>query len=586
MTYRNRSNRPTAQNAADRPSAVRRSRRRLRWCLMSAVIIPSTLPAAETPQVNPFVQQIAAPEQSGPSAAGSLQGWQCIPRPGKLVKTTDASASLTGTRATGPEGLGIQPSTAVPAPIPMDQLFQTQASTHSPSSAKPPASMKAARLPAVQAKGTDATPPVPPSLSESVPRSRMLPTGSVASGDEQVGTFASNASGQWTVPGSGATSGRKVVAAAKSQEGFQTQPATSPRPWLASGTSISLDRDASTALAEATADYGFGAWASAEDNAWLAIRKAAQSLDCQSSSSRDVQQLNQAIDAIREAKDFVGPYAADDPVVLRRLIRSHRTSVAAPWLDASHAVVPSCRQLADVYLNHARRMLGDLASRHLVAARSLDLLAAVTLSRNDETTLAGPVALCLRRAALQGQPQNASLALNLGRQLIDVGLYREAHWALQQSYQHEPSAESAELIARLMHQAGETDAAGQWMIAARQSLQNAGAAATGSPVPEVVHVSPAEFASLSARPPVVSGTPAMIGNQTATPNQATTMNPRVAMRPNAVVQPYAVSGNVNASANPQAAPGQLVAPGAMPPASTAPEPGPAKRMFNAIGKWW
>ncbi|TWU65955.1 hypothetical protein V7x_15110 [Crateriforma conspicua] len=586
MTYRNRSNRPTAQNAADRPSAVRRSCRRLRWCLMSAVIVPSTLTAAETPQANPFVQQIAAPEQSVPSAAGSLQGWRCTPRPAKRVDTTDASGTLTDVPADGPEGRGVQSSTAVPTPIPMDLLFQTQSSTNSLNPAKPSAPMKAARLPAAQTNASGAVPPAPPSLSESVPNARMQPTDAIASGAQQLGTFASNASGKRTVSGSGATSGRMVVAAVQDPDVSETLPATLPRPWLASGTSISLDRDASTALADATADYGVGAWASAEDNAWLAIRKAAQSLDCQTSSSRDVQQLNQAIDAIREAKDFVGPYAADDPVVLRRLIRSHRTSVAAPWLDASQAAVPSCRQLADVYLNHARRMLGDLASRHLVAARSLDLLAAVTLSRKDETTLAGPVALCLRRAALQGQPQNASLALNLGRQLIDVGLYREAHWALQQSYQHQPSAESAELIARLMHQAGEVDAAGRWMIAARQSLQNAGAVATGSPVPEVVHVSPAEFASLSARPPVVPGTPAMIGNLTATPSQATTMNPRVAMRPSAVVQPYAVSGNVNVSANRQAKPGEPVAPGVTPPAPTAPEPGPAKRMFNAIGKWW
>ncbi len=104
-------------------------------------------------------------------------------------------------------------------------------------------------------------------------------------------------------------------------------------------------------------------------------------------------------------------------------------------------------------------------------------------------------ALCLRRAALQGQPGNGSLALRLGMQLADLGLDQEARWALQHSMAIAPTREAAETLASVLQRGG--DRAGAIEFTQQAQRFTAKVASTPPRVPKVEHLTPEQFASVS-----------------------------------------------------------------------------------------
>ncbi len=113
-----------------------------------------------------------------------------------------------------------------------------------------------------------------------------------------------------------------------------------------------------------------------------------------------------------------------DSYSMRRMIMSHQTAV----LDSQPIDTLTATDAIDRYLDEARVRLAGIAAKSVEAAQAMDLLAAIYLGRADARTLPSSTALCLRRAALQGQPANASLAMRLGMHLADLGLYQEARW--------------------------------------------------------------------------------------------------------------------------------------------------------------
>ena len=202
--------------------------------------------------------------------------------------------------------------------------------------------------------------------------------------------------------------------------------------WLRTSTS-SASREVSRRLIEqASAEYAIGAWASAETSAWEGLRFAAEAVELASRENANspadgpnaaaLANLQIARTAIREARDFGGQYGAGDRDSIRRMAMSHQTAV----LDYQPVDTLTAADAIDRYLDEARIRLSGIASQSVEAAQAMDLLAAIYLGRADVKTLPSSTALCLRRAALQGQPGNASLALRLGMHLADLGLYREA----------------------------------------------------------------------------------------------------------------------------------------------------------------
>ncbi len=221
--------------------------------------------------------------------------------------------------------------------------------------------------------------------------------------------------------------------------------------------------------------------------------------------------LQFAKSAILEARDFSGVYGVLDGDAIARMARSHTSDV----LDNESASGLTATDASDRYLDEARVSLATIATRSVEAARAMDLLAAVYLSRADARTLPSATALCLRRAALQGQPENASLASRLGMHLADIGLFDEARWALEHSLSLAHTPQAAETLVTVLRRTGQSDEAAR-VIATMQNHSEAERLAQAglSPrVPEITELSPTEFAALSK--PVMpfnrsSGTPASL----------------------------------------------------------------------------
>ena len=268
-------------------------------------------------------------------------------------------------------------------------------------------------------------------------------------------------------------------------------------PWLQSITADScLDRG-SRHLDDAYREYSVGAWSSAEASAWKALELTATGIDVadRQTASRQrpataAKDVRVARTAIREARDFVASGAAVDDELIAAIASSHQT----PALTGPGAIGLTPTQSADRYLDYARVKLAPLAARHVQAAQAMDLIAAIQLGRNETKWLPEETSLCLRRAALQGQPTNASLATRLGMQLADMGLDAEAQWTLRHAMTLSPTQEIAAALDRVM--ARQTNPVGDVSFDQRV-VQAETPAATQTRYPKVIELSPTQFASIS-----------------------------------------------------------------------------------------
>ncbi len=275
-----------------------------------------------------------------------------------------------------------------------------------------------------------------------------------------------------------------------------------PNRWLRSSTSGASNEVARRLILQASREYDAGAWASAESSAWEALRWAAESVETASRENTEARPKSRPLPAlanlliartaIREARDFSGHYGVVNSDAIRRMAMSHRTKV----IDLQQPSNLSASDVIDRYLDEARVRLSATAARSVEAAQAMDLLAAVYLGRADANTLPSSTALCLRRAALQGQPNNASLALRLGMHLADLGLYQEAQWALQRSMRLQPSPQASDALIAVLRRSGKDQEAAHWI--AVMGEQPLASQQTPRPrVPEVTELSPQEFAAIS-----------------------------------------------------------------------------------------
>ena len=297
------------------------------------------------------------------------------------------------------------------------------------------------------------------------------------------------------------------AAAMKTAPIISTSDATTKR-WLPTTTANASFDHARRKLSDASRSYEVGAWLSAESDAWEALRHAAEGIDlaAQARGTRvDAAQtatakLRVARRAIIEARDFSRWTIPQDTTAISRTIRSHSTTVLR---DVELTGVTATAASA-CYLDAARVALASLASRSVEAAQAMDLLAATFLTRNEPKQLPSPTALCLRRAALQGQPQNASLAFQLGSHLASVGLLDEAEWALQHSLSIVPDPATASALATVRRSNGNAESAEQILTALR--MQTPASPAKAAPkVPLITQLSPEQFAAVS--PQVMNGIP-------------------------------------------------------------------------------
>ena len=284
-----------------------------------------------------------------------------------------------------------------------------------------------------------------------------------------------------------------------------------PARWLRSTSSSAAAEVARRLVGQATREFEVGAWMSAETSAWNAVRWAAESVDLaarergEQVAATSLRDLQVARDAIREARDFSGVYGPVNGEAIERMALSHQTDV----LDHASIEGLTATDASDRYLDHARILLAPIARQSIEAAQGMDLLAAIQLGRADAATLPSATALCLRRAALQGQPGNASLASRLGMHLADLGLLAEARWALEHSLAIENDPKTANALVQVLQRSGQHDQAARLLAQVQSQLNGSSRLATSQPggqvvagespisVPEIVELSPQEFAAIS-----------------------------------------------------------------------------------------
>jgi hypothetical protein len=309
--------------------------------------------------------------------------------------------------------------------------------------------------------------------------------------------------------------------------------------WLRSSSSSAATEVARRLLAQGSAEFNVRAWLSAETTAWEALRWAAEAVDLEDRergnapplpSRTALSQLNLAKTAIHEARDFAGKYGEVDGDAIARMTRSHVTDV----LDHVPTEGLTDTDASDRYLDEARVALAAIASRSSEAAQTMDLLAAVYLGRAEPKTLPSATALCLRRAALQGQPGNANLATRLGMHLSDVGLLDEACWVLKHSLSIREDRQTSDTLASVLQRSGRAQDAAELIAKTRTPAANAASPGQSTPdrkpigsgqprIPEIVELSPADFAALS-KPVIPASHRAQATGSAATSASATPSN--------------------------------------------------------------
>ncbi|MEM6470473.1 MAG: hypothetical protein AAF802_13030 [Planctomycetota bacterium] len=285
-------------------------------------------------------------------------------------------------------------------------------------------------------------------------------------------------------------------------------PAPANTSWLPSVTTDSCNERAFAHLDQAYREYTYKAYASAESSAWKTLELLSTGIDvADRRTAASVHQLSMARDvmaargAITEAQDFVEQGAA---IMERDRLVAIATSHQTPVFHAgiNRGVTPT--EAVDRYLDYARQKLAPLAGYRVEAAQAMDLIAAIRLGRGDATLLPEEVALCLRRAALAGQPSNASLAARLGAQLADMGLNREAEATLRHVESLKPSAAVSEAVSRLAERRMIQETGQDLAASLRQQMP----VSPSTPrVPDVIQLTPEQFASISPREYVAGSRP-------------------------------------------------------------------------------
>ncbi|KAA5547185.1 hypothetical protein FYK55_01910 [Roseiconus nitratireducens] len=358
-------------------------------------------------------------------------------------------------------------------------------------------------------------------------------------------------------------------------------------PWLQSVTEDTCIKRAAELLDDAYREYSVAAWASAEDSAWRALQMIATGIDVSLREAKNPPSalpagwasghVTEARTAIREARDFAAAGQVIDPRQIRAIVVSHQTPVFSEQTLADVTAAAA----VDAYLDYARGQLVPLAIRRVQAAQAMDLIAAVQLGRNDSKTLAVETALCLRRAALQGQPGNASLASRLGMQLADMGLDEEATRTLQHAMKLSASPEVAKALADVTQRSRNTELAA--------GTASAGASATPSQqrATEVFELSPSEFASIS--PAVNAGVHAAGGAPAQTADTSTPVDvnrgEENSDEPGGSTRAWFASFR---KPTPKTEHSEVASPSATDTSSETPEatePSGIKRFFNRIRNW-
>lgn len=260
-----------------------------------------------------------------------------------------------------------------------------------------------------------------------------------------------------------------------------------PTPAVSTLTARRMAEQAIQSLEDAHLQLRRGMHLTAKRSAMETLRLIADANDMLDGQIRSASNLQQAQQALEEANDFSGQYGPVSQASLQRMVQSHQTPVLK---DCTTSHLNGSRA-ADLYLDFARAKFAIVAEANPIATEALALLAEVERKNKKPTALTDAVVISLLRAAIQARPDDAVIANELGFQLLKQGLLEEAQWALERSFQIQPTRSAGVNLAEALRQRGNIQAARE------RIAQIEGLPIQPPATPQIITLSPQQFASLS-----------------------------------------------------------------------------------------
>ncbi|QDS93132.1 hypothetical protein FF011L_18870 [Roseimaritima multifibrata] len=282
---------------------------------------------------------------------------------------------------------------------------------------------------------------------------------------------------------------------------LRTPSEQAPTPAVSTLTARRMAEQAIQSLDDAHLQLRRGMHLTAKRSAMETLRLIADANDMLDGQIRSARNLQQAQQALEEANDFSGQYGPVSQASLQRMVQSHQTPVLK---DCTTSHLNGSRA-ADLYLDFARAKFAIVAEANPIATEALAVLAEVERKNKKPTALTDAVVISLLRAAIQARPDDAVIANELGFQLLKQGLLEEAQWALEKSFQIQPTRSAGVNLAETLRQSGNIQAARE------RIAQIEGLPIQPPATPQIITLSPQQFASLSppTSPPGIQPQPTL-----------------------------------------------------------------------------
>lgn len=288
-------------------------------------------------------------------------------------------------------------------------------------------------------------------------------------------------------------------------------------PTSESVTTTQMLRQSEELLREAELALRRGAAYTAKEAALGGLRAIAAANDAQQGGSYHSDLLRKAIDAVREAGDFVGRYGNADSEAIARMAISHQTPVLKNV--GKEGLTPHAA--ADRYLDFARENFTAAAAGRTSATALLRVLAnAEKAARGNHSEFANSIVLCYLRAAVATDIDDSSSLNELGYYAMQVGLLQESQWALERSIALLPSTSAVQNLIEVHRLAGNLDRAKELV----SMLPQGGGEARSL---TVTPVASEDFVAIS-RPVQMAASPSFASPSSAAPVGVTGERPVVA----------------------------------------------------------
>jgi len=212
-----------------------------------------------------------------------------------------------------------------------------------------------------------------------------------------------------------------------------------------------------------TIEHGYelarkGAFYSARAEFRAALQMVAEALDAENAVVTHTQALTEALEALDEARDFVGTRARGRGTSsVPRIAAAHRTSLLHDAGDDVPALIAAQRYFAFAHQRFEAALGGAPAGS--AALHALGKVQQRLGERQSETELDAALAATFHKAALAVDPGNFEAANELGVLLARVGQLQGARDALRQSVATRPSAEAWHNLAVVHSRLGEAELA-------------------------------------------------------------------------------------------------------------------------------